>query len=256
MRDPGKKTGPAGVSGAIRIPDRTEGVRSMTNPNAIPPKHATAARLLGVIELVGCRESARQAREYVREKLGSDHPALGDVTLLVSELVANSVVHSESKNGGKVTLAIADCFDRIHVDVVDAGGKTAPQVSARASGDMAESGRGLMFVDMLSDRWDVYEHDTGQRTVWFQVKYQREGTGDVPSCPRQRKPVEPMEHHQGAVRRTAKQAARTVGESVELERQQRHARQLIDRWGLDREGLDHAATSLGVPALGDEEVTP
>ncbi|MFC4533648.1 ATP-binding protein [Sphaerisporangium dianthi] len=124
-------------------------------------------RLLGVIELVGSPESVSQAREFVRAKLGEAHPAIDDVTLLVSEVVTNAVLHSDSRNGGKVTLAIADCHDFVHVDVVDAGGRSAPRVCGET---LAEGGRGLMLVDLISQRWDVHEDDAG-RTVWFDVKY-------------------------------------------------------------------------------------
>ncbi|MET8144492.1 ATP-binding protein [Sphaerisporangium sp. NPDC005288] len=126
-----------------------------------------AGSLLGVMDLVGAPESVSVAREFVKAKLGKDHPALDDVTLLVSELVTNSVLHSNSRNGGRITLALADCRDLIHVDVVDAGGQTAPEVH----GDMyAEGGRGLMLVQTLSHRWAVHD-DAAGRTVWCQVKY-------------------------------------------------------------------------------------
>ncbi|MDH2430040.1 ATP-binding protein [Sphaerisporangium sp. TRM90804] len=140
--------------------------------------------LLGVIELAGHPASVSSAREYVRAKLGDDHPALDDVTLLVSEVVTNAVVHSDSRNGGKVTLALADCHDVIHVDVVDAGGDTVPHVRGD---ETAESGRGLLLVDALAYRWDVYE-DTAGRTVWFQVEYRRQDDKGGVSLPRQRKP--------------------------------------------------------------------
>ncbi|WP_248958152.1 ATP-binding protein [Sphaerisporangium perillae] len=126
-----------------------------------------AGRLLGVTELLGSPESVSRAREYVRRKLGDAHPAIDDVTLLVSEVVTNAVLHSDSKNGGKVTLAIADCHDFVHVDVVDEGGECSP----RLCGDLlAEGGRGLVLVDLISHQWSVREDDTG-RTVWFDVKY-------------------------------------------------------------------------------------
>ncbi|MEO3812854.1 ATP-binding protein [Sphaerisporangium sp. B11E5] len=125
--------------------------------------------LLGVTDLVGVPESASMAREFVRLKLGEDHPALEDVTLLVSELVTNSVLHSNSKNGGRITLAIADCHDLIHVDVVDAGGPTAPEIQQDA---LSEGGRGLRLVQMISHKWAVHDAPAG-RTVWFQVRYQR-----------------------------------------------------------------------------------
>ncbi|MEV7970423.1 ATP-binding protein [Sphaerisporangium sp. NPDC088356] len=127
--------------------------------------------LLGVTELAGRPESVSSAREYVRRKLGAGHPALDDVTLLVSEVITNSVVHSNSRNGGTVTPALAECHDLVHVDVLDAGGSTAPQVN----GDLyAEGGRGLVLVEALSQRWGVHDGPAG-RTVWFQVGYRRQG---------------------------------------------------------------------------------
>ncbi|MFC4588306.1 ATP-binding protein [Sphaerisporangium corydalis] len=115
----------------------------------------------------------------MKQKLGANHPALDDVTLLVSELVTNALIHSNSRNGGRITLAIADCHDRIHVDVVDAGGENIPQVCEDIM--FAEGGRGLMLVKLMSCAWNVYEDSAG-RTVWFQVKYTREDS-DL-SCPR------------------------------------------------------------------------
>ncbi|GAA3829764.1 hypothetical protein GCM10022226_58270 [Sphaerisporangium flaviroseum] len=64
--------------------------------------------LLGVIDLTGSPESVALAREYVRRKLGADHPALDDVTILTSEVVTNATVHSNSRNGGRITVAIAE----------------------------------------------------------------------------------------------------------------------------------------------------
>ncbi|MET8141627.1 ATP-binding protein [Sphaerisporangium sp. NPDC005288] len=131
--------------------------------------------LLGVVDLVCVPESVALAREYVRRKLGAGHPALDEVTLLVSEVVTNSVVHSDSRDGGTVTLALADCQDFVHVDVVDAGGESTPQV---CHDPYAEGGRGLMLVDLMSKTWSVYEDEAG-RTVWFEVAYERPPSPDV-----------------------------------------------------------------------------
>ncbi|GII80789.1 ATP-binding protein [Sphaerisporangium rufum] len=122
--------------------------------------------MLGAIELKGDPESAKAARIFVAEKLGPAHPALDDVALLVSEVVTNSVVHSDSQNGGKITLALAVCPGLIHVDVVDAGGAEAPQIR---DDDFGEGGRGLRIVRTLAHRWGVHQDDT-YRTVWFQVR--------------------------------------------------------------------------------------
>jgi anti-sigma regulatory factor (Ser/Thr protein kinase) len=143
--------------------------------------------LLGVIHLAGSPESVSHAREYVKAKLGERHPALDDVVLLVSELVTNAVVHSDSKNDGTVTLALADHQELVHVDVVDAGAETAPHVGGDV---LAEGGRGLMLVDLIAHRWNVHEDGHG-RTVWFEVKYRpggEHGPGDAPPIPWQREP--------------------------------------------------------------------
>ncbi|GGK70357.1 hypothetical protein Sme01_27730 [Sphaerisporangium melleum] len=128
-------------------------------------------RLLGVTELTGSPESVGRAREYVRRKLGDAHPAVDDVTLLVSEVVTNAILHSDSGDGGTVTLALTDCDEYVHVDVVDAGGRGAPRLCGES---LAEGGRGLMLVDLISERWDVRADEAG-RTVWFDVKYKQDG---------------------------------------------------------------------------------
>ncbi|GII60626.1 hypothetical protein Skr01_07110 [Sphaerisporangium krabiense] len=142
-------------------------------------------RLLGVIEMAGEPKSARMAREFARDKLGDGHPAVDAVVLLVSEVVTNSVIHSNSRNGGKITLALADCHDFVHVDVVDAGGEEVPRVRDDESG---EGGRGLHIVQALASGWGVRQ-DPGGRTVWFQVAYAHRPTAS-PTLPRQRESPE------------------------------------------------------------------
>ncbi|MFC4588504.1 ATP-binding protein [Sphaerisporangium corydalis] len=171
-----------------------------------------AGSLLGVTDLIGSPESVSLARDYVRQKLGANHPALDNVVLLTSEVVTNACIHSNSREGGVVTLAIADCIDRIEVDVVDAGGETVPHVC----GDMfAEGGRGLMLVETISCKWGVYEDKAG-RSVWFQVAYEPDSPAGSLTCPRPRTPSEPTKQD-NALQRTAKLAAQTVAKSVDLD---------------------------------------
>ncbi|GAA1260271.1 hypothetical protein GCM10009677_09430 [Sphaerisporangium rubeum] len=138
-------------------------------------RDARPGRLFGVIELEAVPESVSVARRFVREMLGDGHPALDDVTLVVSELVGNSVRHSDSRCGGTVAVALADAFDRIHVDVLDAGSADVPRVcavvaEADESGELPVSGRGLWLVAEHSLAWGVSDDVTG-RTVWCQVGY-------------------------------------------------------------------------------------
>ncbi|GGK99654.1 hypothetical protein Sme01_60980 [Sphaerisporangium melleum] len=152
--------------------------------------------LLGVIDLVGRPESVQLARQFASIRLGEGHPALEDVILLTSEVVTNAITHSNSRDGGRVTVVMVDCHEYIHVNVSDAGAKTAPRLRTDTNG---ENGRGLVLVDALSRDWGVRE-DAGRRTVFFEVAY------DFRQAPAHLK--------QSAMRRTAEQAARTVTESA------------------------------------------
>ncbi len=67
---------------------------------------------------------------------------------------------------------------------------------------------------------------------------------------------EPTEEQVRALRETAATARRTVADSVEADRRHQQARRLIERWNLDREGLDQAAASLDVTPVRDEEICP
>jgi anti-sigma regulatory factor (Ser/Thr protein kinase) len=106
------------------------------------------------------------ARAFVRQVLGSCHPGTERVTLLTSELVTNSVTHSNSrKEGGIITVMVTTAADRVRVEVHDDGGTTAPTLCC--DGELAEAGRGLRLVDAYSLAWDYYRNGRGTVT-WFE----------------------------------------------------------------------------------------
>ncbi|MFG1878508.1 ATP-binding protein [Sphaerisporangium sp. NPDC049003] len=125
-----------------------------------------ADRLLGCVEVVGAESSVAGVRAFVRGTLGMGHPALDDVTLLVSELTTNAVLHSDSRDGGPVSVTLLECDQAIRVIVRDAGSGSRPRVSGDLCG---EGGRGLFLVEELSQCWGVDEDGTG-RAVWCEVK--------------------------------------------------------------------------------------
>ncbi|GII76149.1 hypothetical protein Sru01_11310 [Sphaerisporangium rufum] len=195
------------------------------------------------MDFAGHPEAAGKARQYVRDKLGPDHPALDDLTLLVSEVVTNALVHSVSRQGGRVTLALADCWESVHVDVVDDGGETVPHVQ----GDVfSESGRGLLLVETIADRWGVYQDEAG-RTVWFEVAYRRTRKGSRAPCPPQRTSDEPPRPQDSAMRAAAERAARTVSDGLRRDQ----GREPAGRWRLVPDGLKQAAERLGVDPWQD-----
>jgi CheY-like chemotaxis protein len=107
--------------------------------------------------------SVGSARAFVQRTLeGWREDALGDtVTLLLSELVTNAVVHAASAPN----VAIHLLPDRVHVEVADAD--TTELHAVEASPD-AESGRGLALVEALADRWGQAALPDG-KVVWFEV---------------------------------------------------------------------------------------
>jgi anti-sigma regulatory factor (Ser/Thr protein kinase) len=114
----------------------------------------------------GVPEQVSAARAFVRQALGSGHPGTERVILLTSELVTNSVNHSNSRKvGGKITVTLRIAVDRVLVEVTDDGGATLPTL--RRDGNLAENGRGLWLVDAFSLAWDY--HRSATRTVtWFE----------------------------------------------------------------------------------------
>ena len=106
--------------------------------------------------------AARHAVDQLADRLPEEQ--LGDVRLLVSELVTNSLRHAELGDDDRIRLAVAVDETRVRVEVSDPGpGFTAEAEPSPDPGD----GWGLYLVSTLSDRWGV---ETGDRTcVWFEL---------------------------------------------------------------------------------------
>jgi anti-sigma regulatory factor (Ser/Thr protein kinase) len=125
------------------------------------PAEVTA---LGSLTIPGRPEHVREARAFVAKALGDLHPAQDDAVLLTSELVANAVMHSNSRcEGGTVTILILESDGGVRIEVADEGSElTAPVVR----GDVyASDGHGLFLVQTLADQWG-YVRDNGRTTVW------------------------------------------------------------------------------------------
>ncbi|MEU1351169.1 ATP-binding protein [Streptomyces sp. NPDC005795] len=109
------------------------------------------------------RRSVRAAREFVREVLadwGAGEAWADDVVLCVSELATNALVHGVPPGRGyRVMLWLRD-EGQVRVEVHDSGDG---EPGVRESD--GESGRGLVIVDALADRWGVGERVPG-KVVW------------------------------------------------------------------------------------------
>jgi anti-sigma regulatory factor (Ser/Thr protein kinase) len=120
-----------------------------------------------VLDVPALPEHARTARNLVAATLGDSHPCTADTVLLASELVANSVLHSNSRRpGGTVTITIWGDTSSVLVEVTDAGGESVPTVH---DGSDAQDGRGLFLVQQLSARWGYRPGEEGGRVTWFEI---------------------------------------------------------------------------------------
>ncbi|MFI7051433.1 ATP-binding protein [Streptosporangium canum] len=133
-----------------------------------------ASEMLGHVALPGDVASVPQARLYVRDLLSAVGPSrLEDALLLVTELVTNSVRHSDSgrRPDGQVAVVVTERPEMVHVDVIDQGSASrTPRVHQDVDTDSG-GGRGLWLVRELASAWGWHDDPAG-RVVWFQMAKQ------------------------------------------------------------------------------------
>jgi anti-sigma regulatory factor (Ser/Thr protein kinase) len=89
-----------------------------------------------------------------------------DIEVMVSELVTNGVRASRAMAQAAVRIWLVSDLRQVVVFVWDA----SPLSPARADpGADAESGRGLLLVEALSDRWGYFGYDGDGKVVWAQM---------------------------------------------------------------------------------------
>jgi anti-sigma regulatory factor (Ser/Thr protein kinase) len=136
-------------------------------------------------------QAAGQARRFVTEasRRWELDPTIGDLTLAVSELVANVVLHAQTPLTVTLTVGHGTVETAVHDDsprppalgpirthlLTDLA--TPPQgpetVEPRHPGldigpAAVTTGRGLMIVDALADEWGVTQAASG-KDVWFRL---------------------------------------------------------------------------------------
>ena len=89
---------------------------------------------------------------------------IATVTLLVSEVVTNAVIHPELNPPGKIGLYARLERGAIRVEVTDGGSGFSPTLR---SPDPLGGGYGLHILEKTSARWGV--EATPHTTVWFEV---------------------------------------------------------------------------------------
>ncbi len=111
-------------------------------------------------------QSPRAARRFVSQVLTGWDDDEGDlvdtVTLLVSELVTNAVLHA----GSDVEVMVRLTSTAARIEVTDA---SAESIAPRDATTEEASGRGLALVGSLAQRWGVRPAPGGGKTVWFEL---------------------------------------------------------------------------------------
>ncbi|MEX0864142.1 MAG: ATP-binding protein [Acidimicrobiia bacterium] len=113
-------------------------------------------------------ESVPEARRFVLNAAGSGYTQVDErLSALVSELATNAILHARTPFRVKVWRD----GSRTRVSVSDHS--TSGPIT-REYAPSQPTGRGLMIVESLADRWGVTPDHDG-KTVWFEIDYQENG---------------------------------------------------------------------------------
>ncbi|PRH77827.1 ATP-binding protein [Streptomyces solincola] len=115
------------------------------------------------------RRSVSAARRFTSEALDAwgVKARSEDIVLCVSELATNALLHGVPPGRGfRLCLARPDGGTTVRVEVHDSGDGVVRQ---RDPGRGEESGRGLLLVAALADRWGVGERSPG-KAVWCEFR--------------------------------------------------------------------------------------
>lgn len=118
--------------------------------------------------VAGGIDAPRRVRGLVREKLADRIPPvlLGDVVLLVTELVANGVRHGGAHRGRSLRVRLEGRPPALRVEVTDPG-RRPERIAPRAPDVERDGGLGLQIVDRVASRWGV--RGGSGTNVWFEL---------------------------------------------------------------------------------------
>ncbi|MCM2387307.1 ATP-binding protein [Streptomyces albipurpureus] len=92
---------------------------------------------------------------------------------IVAELAANAAVHALVRGRGfRLGLRLDTTTGTLRLELTDARGDRALVPPGTASAD-SESGRGLLLVGALADRWGSEPYPPSGKTVWAEIDSDR-----------------------------------------------------------------------------------
>jgi len=136
------------------------------------------ARVRSFSVLLSCTpRGARLARLLAVNALRSWELPDATASHVIAELAANAATHGRVP-GRSFRLTLYAVGATLRIEVSDTRGERRPVL--REPGADVESGRGLLLVDALADRWGVSEGRFPRKTVWAEIDL----TSPEPGSPR------------------------------------------------------------------------
>lgn len=129
---------------------------------------SASARQFSVL-LSPTRRGARLARSLTVAHLASWGLPSETAAHIVAELAANAVLHGRVPGRDFRLTLMASADDRLRIEVTDTRGERLPSGGRKAPPEDAETGRGMLIVDALADKWGVETGPLPRKTVWAEI---------------------------------------------------------------------------------------
>ncbi|MET7380924.1 ATP-binding protein [Streptomyces sp. NPDC005526] len=123
--------------------------------------------------LSSTRRGARLARLLAEAQLRRWGLPTETARHVVAELAANAVTHGRVP-GRDFRLTLYVIGGTLRIEVTDTRGDRCPAPQHPA--EDVESGRGLLLVEALADRWGVSEERSPRKTVWAELRCSAPGS--------------------------------------------------------------------------------
>ncbi|MGC4949668.1 ATP-binding protein [Streptomyces sp. DT224] len=129
-------------------------------------ERSAPARQFAVL-LSPTRRGARLARLLTTAHLGDWGLPTEAAAHIVAELAANAATHGRVQGRDFRLSLTVSAEQRLRIEVTDTRSDRLPVPDH--PGPYAESGRGLVIVEALADRWGVEDGPVPRKTVWAEL---------------------------------------------------------------------------------------
>ncbi|MFJ3498206.1 ATP-binding protein [Streptomyces sp. NPDC086091] len=132
----------------------------------------------------GARLARLLATDWLRAR-NLPHPVPETAEHLIAELAANAATHGRFP-GRDFRLALLVDAATLRIEVTDTRGDDLPH--RRVPGPEDESGRGLLLIEALADRWGVERGPFPRKTVWAELDLAKRRPAETSLAPEPGRP--------------------------------------------------------------------